>query len=88
MRLEKLWKMKFQGIPTNEESVPRKRKRFSKSTKQIALLAQRNLCANCGTWLDVADFDHTNGDRSDNHWTNCRALCPNCHAKKTRRKRL
>ena len=35
---------------------------------------------NIGGW----DYDHKNGDRSNNKLSNCQALCPNCHAKKTR----
>ena len=35
---------------------------------------------NAGVW----DYDHKNGDRSNNKLINCQALCPNCHAKKTR----
>jgi 5-methylcytosine-specific restriction endonuclease McrA len=35
---------------------------------------------NAGVW----NYDHKNGDRSNNKITNCQALCPNCHAKKTR----
>lgn len=34
---------------------------------------------NTGVW----DYDHKNGDRSNNKKSNCQALCPNCHAKKT-----
>ncbi|MEK0367332.1 MAG: HNH endonuclease signature motif containing protein [Nitrosopumilus sp.] len=32
------------------------------------------------TW----DFDHTDGDRGNNNTSNCQALCPTCHALKTR----
>ena len=35
--------------------------------------------------LNVVDWHHRNGDRSDNKESNCVALCPNCHAIKTRR---
>ena len=30
--------------------------------------------------LNVVDWDHKNGKRSDNTESNCQALCPNCHA--------
>jgi hypothetical protein len=33
--------------------------------------------------LGVWDYDHKDGNRSNNHARNCQALCPNCHAKKT-----
>jgi 5-methylcytosine-specific restriction endonuclease McrA len=32
----------------------------------------------------VWDYDHIDGNRSNNKISNCQALCPNCHAKKTR----
>jgi len=34
--------------------------------------------------LEVFNFDHIDGDRSNNSFFNCQALCPNCHARKTR----
>jgi hypothetical protein len=37
--------------------------------------------------LDVVDWDHKNGKRHDNSESNCQALCPNCHAIKTRSNR-
>jgi len=68
---------------------PRKRKNyrrdFSKSTKKFTLITQNYRCRICGISLDIYDFDHINGDKSDNSIPNCQALCPNCHAKKTRR---
>jgi len=36
---------------------------------------------NTGIW----DYDHKNGNRSNNKISNCQALCPNCHAKKDKR---
>jgi len=64
-----------------------KRKRFSKATKKAALIMQNNRCKLCYQYLVVVDFDHINGDRSNNLLINCQALCPNCHARKTRKKR-
>jgi 5-methylcytosine-specific restriction endonuclease McrA len=34
---------------------------------------------------DVWEYDHINGNSSDNRLENCQALCPNCHARKTRK---
>jgi len=34
--------------------------------------------------LNVVDGDHKNGKRYDNSESNCKALCPNCHAIKSR----
>lgn len=38
----------------------------------------------CDFPADIWDFDHKDGNRSNNSPGNCQALCPNCHAKKTR----
>ncbi|KAG2478498.1 MAG: hypothetical protein NPMRTH1_480009 [Nitrosopumilales archaeon] len=62
-----------------------KRKRFSKKTQDLTLLRQNSRCADCGEHLWYPEFHHI-GDRSDNSLANCEALCPNCHAKKTRKK--
>ena len=63
-----------------------KRLNFPESTKQIVKILQGFRCKMCGRFLDVVNFDHVDDNRSNNHITNCRALCPNCHAKKTRRR--
>ncbi len=61
-----------------------KRRSFSKAVKTAVLVRQQNRCKMCANQLDVVDFHHVNGNRSDNLAANCEALCPNCHAKKTR----
>lgn len=61
-----------------------KRKDFSKTTQKITLIKQAYKCKECKNKLDVVNFDHVDGNRSNNSITNCQALCPNCHAKKTR----
>jgi len=65
---------------------PAKRRTFSKKTQQLVLLIQNHRCNMCGRVLKHADFHHIDGDRSNNILWNCEALCPNCHAKKTRKK--
>ena len=62
-----------------------KRKSFSKTTQEITLIKQAYRCNICKKKLDVINFDHIDGNRSNNSITNCQALCPNCHAKKTRK---
>ena len=62
-----------------------KRKDFSDDDKRETLRKQDHLCANCGRLLNVVDYDHIDGDRTNNHMSNCQALCPYCHAIKTRR---
>lgn len=72
-------------ILDEEKKKPGKRKQFSKLTKKSILEAQRNRCKICGKKSKVWDFDHANGDKTNNDISNCQALCPNCHAEKTRR---
>ena len=65
----------------------KKRKRFTKATKRYTLEFQNYRCAICSRSLGVVDFDHINGDQSNNSYLNCQALCPNCHAEKTRKRK-
>jgi 5-methylcytosine-specific restriction endonuclease McrA len=62
----------------------RERQHFSDSVKESILRKQNHKCAHCRRILNVVDWDHKNGDRSNNSESNCQALCPNCHAIKTR----
>ena len=62
-----------------------KRKEFTKNTKEEVLERQGYRCNSCGQYSSLFDFHHKNGDRSNNCSSNCEALCPNCHAKKTRK---
>ena len=57
------------------------REDFSSETKKEALSDQDYKCAICGKFMDHwdRDFDHKNGNRSDNKLSNCRALHPKCH---------
>jgi hypothetical protein len=58
---------------------------FPDLVKEKVLEKLHHRCANCNRVLNVIDWHHRNGDRSDNRESNCVALCPNCHAIKTRR---
>lgn len=60
------------------------RKGFSQVTQERILRKQSHKCVYCRKVLTVIDYHHKNGDRSDNNENNCQALCPNCHAIKTR----
>jgi hypothetical protein len=62
----------------------KKRQYFSSDVKRKVLKNQDYKCANCKKSAGVWDYDHHDGDRSNNDISNCQALCPNCHAKKTR----
>jgi len=67
-----------------KENLKKKRKDFSESVKNQTIAVQWNRCNFCGMNLEVFNFDHIDGDRSNNSFFNCQALCPNCHARKTR----
>ena len=63
-----------------------KRMPFSADTKRIVLIAQSHKCNSCKCQLmfqGITEFDHKNGDNSDNSPLNCQALCANCHRIKT-----
>jgi len=65
-------------------SKPKKRKDFSKSEKDSIKKIQKNRCNTCGKKSKVLDIDHIDGDSSNNSLDNAQALCPDCHAIKTR----
>jgi len=67
------------------KELPKKRKEFAKNTKKEVLARQGYRCNSCGQYSSLFDFHHINGDRTNNCSSNCEALCPNCHAKKTRK---
>lgn len=60
---------------------------FPDTVKERVLKKQNHRCAHCRRLLNVVDWDHKNGKRNDNSESNCQALCPNCHAVKTRSRR-
>lgn len=61
-----------------------KRKSFSILVKREAILKQKTRCVRCKRKLIEYghDFDHKNGDRSNNKLSNCQALCTPCHRRK------
>jgi hypothetical protein len=61
------------------------RQYFSSKVKSQILKKQNYKCATCKKFLNVYDFDHKDNDRSNNSYRNCQALCPICHAIKTRK---
>ncbi len=64
------------------------REDFSDVVKEQVLFRQRHRCAICNRILSVVEFHHIDGNRSNNDISNCQALCPNCHAIKTRTRNL
>ena len=71
-------------IIEKDMSKSKTRRNFTKSTKETILSEQKNKCKDCGKKPKNWDFDHIDGDNSNNSLNNCQALCPNCHARKTR----
>jgi len=65
-----------------------KRRQFSKLIQQKILILQKFSCNQCKTVLEFPEFDHIDGNSLNNDISNCQALCPNCHAKKTRKSRF
>ena len=63
-----------------------KRKSFSQEIQKLTRRKQANRCNICKERLEVINFDHIDGNSYNNLISNCQALCPNCHAKKTRKK--
>ena len=74
-----------EALYSNQKSKKPKRKNFSNSTKKAAREKQKNKCNICRKKTDAWEYDHTNGISSDNSLKNCQALCPICHARKTRK---
>ena len=62
----------------------RERRYFRESVKRQKLREQNYKCAICKTSAGIWDYDHIDGNRSNNNPHNLQVLCPNCHAKKSR----
>ena len=47
-------------------------------------------CAHCRVYTDIFDIDHIipRSITKNNHPSNLQTLCPNCHARKTRREQI
>lgn len=77
----------YAEIQRNKNLKPGKRRDFSKSVKKAVLENQFHKCNYCRQYYPNLQFHHKDGNRSNNHVNNCEGLCPNCHDKKTRRKK-
>ncbi len=67
------------SVPTSS-----KRKDFTPRIKRAVLQSQNMFCKLCWMYLDVREFDHIDGNKENSYIGNCQALCPNCHARKTK----
>ena len=74
------------ALSSEKKTGKKARKQFSKFTQDLVLFSQKFRCKSCQTYLGPKDFDHIDGNSLNNDISNCQALCPNCHAKKTRKK--
>jgi len=68
------------GKPKVEEG----RRGWSRAEQQQVLDQQGGKCADCGQHASSFQFDHKDGNNSNNSMSNSQALCPNCHDRKTR----
>ncbi len=64
------------------ESLPRKE--WTEAEKEQVRIRQDGKCAECqkpppARW----EYNHMDGNKSNNSLENCEALCPNCHSVKT-----
>ena len=64
-------------------SLELKRKDFEKWTKLGTKYLQNSCCKQCGIIYPYLQYDHIDGNKSNNSPSNCQALCPNCHTIKT-----
>ena len=69
----------------NTNPKPILRKNFTESTKKSSRFIQGQVCNSCKKYTDLWEYHHRDRDRSNNSLENCEALCPYCHAEKTRR---
>ena len=72
--LDKLAKLK------NKKSI--ERKGWSESEKEEVRINQDGKCALCQKPPPRWEYDHIDGDRSNDSVSNCQGLCPNCHSVK------
>jgi len=62
------------------------RRHFDSTQKYYVLKAQGHKCNVCKCGLlgqGITEFDHIDGNRSNDSTENCQALCANCHRRKT-----
>jgi hypothetical protein len=66
-------------LSPNEKKV--KRRHFSTLVKVDTIIRQKSKCAICKVALNTygLDFHHSDGNRSNNKISNCKALCTSCH---------
>ncbi|MEK6946344.1 MAG: tetratricopeptide repeat protein [Nanoarchaeota archaeon] len=80
-----LWQVNKRGILKN--ITPKKefieRKGWTESEKEQVRISQDGKCAICQKPPPRWEYDHIDGNRSNDILSNCQGLCPNCHSVKT-----
>ncbi len=56
---------------------------WSEIEKEQVRIRQEGKCNMCHRPPPRWEYDHTDGNRSNNDLSNCQGLCPNCHSVKT-----
>ena len=76
--------MKFSNIMTQMIGIKKERSNFDKKIKDLVYLKQKGKCKICGGYISKydRDYDHKNGNRSDNKISNCQLLHTRCHRKR------
>ena len=62
---------------------PIERKGWTESEKEQVRINQDGKCAICQKPPPRWEYDHIDGNRSNDSVSNCQGLCPNCHSVKT-----
>ncbi len=61
----------------------KQRRHWDEIDKEQVRNRQNGRCNMCGKIPPRWEYDHIDGDRSNNSRSNCQGLCPNCHSVKT-----
>jgi len=75
----------YLALEKDEKAKLGKRKPFSKLNQDKTVEEQKNRCKDCKKKSENFHFHHADGDRTNNSFKNCEALCPNCHDKRHRK---
>jgi len=69
-------------VLASEKNRKKPRKQFHRLTQDLVLFSQKFRWKFCKIMLEFPEFDHIDGNSSNNDISNYQALCPNCHTKK------
>ncbi len=74
----------FSNIMRLMIGLKKERRHFDKRTNDIVISKQKRKCKGCGKQMNKYDieYDHKDGNSSNNKISNCQALHTSCHRKK------